>query len=219
MTSPGLSCGMWDLVPWLGIEPGPSALEACSLSHWTPGSPCNLDLKQVVAMGWETVKPTSSTKMGLAFSFRPQLSCPLFKEAPDLWQSEVACLPHMMLLYWACCHLKLAPLFDCLLPLCLFLLNLSPSKPPLTKPLLRVPVATWMCGTQRMPCALYIKGSRRMHRINRPVPQTHVFPCLLFCSLNPLIHFLFQLTQLHGCLVLGSEIPEGTHLFIILLAL
>ena len=34
------SCGlwtpsMWDLVPWPGIEPGPPALGAWSLSHWT----------------------------------------------------------------------------------------------------------------------------------------------------------------------------------------
>ena len=29
-----LSWGMWDLVPWSGIEPGPLALEAWSLSHW-----------------------------------------------------------------------------------------------------------------------------------------------------------------------------------------
>lgn len=171
-------------------------------------------------MGWETVvlrvKPTSPTKMasplGLS-SLVPSSRRPLTSK------SEAACLPHMMFLYWACCHLKLAPLFDCLLSLCLFFLNLSPSKPPPTKPLLRVPVAIWMCCTQRMPRALYIKGSPRIHCINRPVPQTHIFPCLVFCSLNPLIHFLFQLTQLHGCLVLGSEIQEGTHLFIILLAL
>ena len=31
----GLSCGMWDLVPLPGIEPGPSALEVWSLNHWT----------------------------------------------------------------------------------------------------------------------------------------------------------------------------------------
>ena len=30
-----LCCSMWDLVPWPGIEPGPPALEAKSLSHWT----------------------------------------------------------------------------------------------------------------------------------------------------------------------------------------
>ena len=30
-----LSCGMWDLVPWPEIEPGPPALGAWSLSHWT----------------------------------------------------------------------------------------------------------------------------------------------------------------------------------------
>ena len=30
-----LSGGMWDLVPWPGIEPEPPALGAWSLSHWT----------------------------------------------------------------------------------------------------------------------------------------------------------------------------------------
>ena len=30
-----LSCGMWDLVPWAGIEPEPPALGEQSLSHWT----------------------------------------------------------------------------------------------------------------------------------------------------------------------------------------
>ena len=30
-----LSCGMWDLVPWSGIEPGPPALGTWRLSHWT----------------------------------------------------------------------------------------------------------------------------------------------------------------------------------------
>ena len=29
------SCGKWDLFPWPGIEPGPPALGAWSLSHWT----------------------------------------------------------------------------------------------------------------------------------------------------------------------------------------
>ena len=32
-----LSCSMWDLVPWPGIEPGPPALGGQNLSHWTIG--------------------------------------------------------------------------------------------------------------------------------------------------------------------------------------
>ena len=32
---PGLSCSMWNLVPWPAIKPRPSALGARSLSHWT----------------------------------------------------------------------------------------------------------------------------------------------------------------------------------------
>ena len=31
------SCGMWDLGPWTEIKPGPPALEAWNLSHWTTG--------------------------------------------------------------------------------------------------------------------------------------------------------------------------------------
>ena len=38
------SCGMWDLIPWPGIEPGSHALRAQSLSHWisreVPGREC-----------------------------------------------------------------------------------------------------------------------------------------------------------------------------------
>ena len=30
-------CGMWDLVPWSGLEPRPLALGAWCLSHWTSG--------------------------------------------------------------------------------------------------------------------------------------------------------------------------------------
>ena len=37
---PGLSCGMWDLVPWPGIEPGLSALGAWKFSFWTTREVC-----------------------------------------------------------------------------------------------------------------------------------------------------------------------------------
>ena len=35
MAALGLSCSMWDLAPWPGIEPGPPALGTQSPSHWT----------------------------------------------------------------------------------------------------------------------------------------------------------------------------------------
>ena len=35
LAGPGLSCGLWDLVPGPGIKPRPPALGAQSLSHWT----------------------------------------------------------------------------------------------------------------------------------------------------------------------------------------
>ena len=34
MAVPSLICGLWDLVPWPGIEPGSPALGTWSLSHW-----------------------------------------------------------------------------------------------------------------------------------------------------------------------------------------
>ena len=35
LAMPGLSCSMQDLVPWPEIEPGPPALRAWNLNHWT----------------------------------------------------------------------------------------------------------------------------------------------------------------------------------------
>ena len=37
LAPPGLSCGMWDLIPSPGIEPGTPVLGARSLSHRTTG--------------------------------------------------------------------------------------------------------------------------------------------------------------------------------------
>ena len=42
----GLSCGMWDLVPWLGIEPWLPALGMQSHSHWTTGKSPHCLLKE-----------------------------------------------------------------------------------------------------------------------------------------------------------------------------
>ena len=35
LAMPGLSCGMWELVAWPGIEPEPSAFRAQNLSRWS----------------------------------------------------------------------------------------------------------------------------------------------------------------------------------------
>ena len=34
LTVPCLGCGMWDLVPWQGIEPRTPVLETWSINHW-----------------------------------------------------------------------------------------------------------------------------------------------------------------------------------------
>ena len=46
---PGLSCSMWDQVPWPGIEPWPPALGAQSLSRWTTREVQDLRLQSLNA--------------------------------------------------------------------------------------------------------------------------------------------------------------------------
>ena len=51
-----LSCGMWDLVPWIGLELGPPELGAWSLSHWTitevpPNTYCPSGTSALLALG------------------------------------------------------------------------------------------------------------------------------------------------------------------------
>ena len=53
----GLSCGMWALVPWPGIEPGPPALGVWDLSHWT-----TREVPQLSSFQW----PTSQIIVALA---------------------------------------------------------------------------------------------------------------------------------------------------------
>ena len=50
----GLSCGMWDLVPWPWIETGPPSLGAWSLSHWTTREVLvpSISEKQSTSCGW-----------------------------------------------------------------------------------------------------------------------------------------------------------------------
>ena len=54
MAIPGLSCSMWDLVPWPGIEPGPFALGLWSPSYWTTREvPIFCFDKRVIQAIWE----------------------------------------------------------------------------------------------------------------------------------------------------------------------
>ena len=41
-----LSCGVQDPIPWPRTEPGPPALEAWCLTHWSPEKPPNFNLKK-----------------------------------------------------------------------------------------------------------------------------------------------------------------------------
>ena len=50
----GLSCGMWDLVPWPGIEPGPTVLGEWSLSYWTPAkSQDTRFIRKIILQVWQ----------------------------------------------------------------------------------------------------------------------------------------------------------------------
>ena len=54
LATPGLSCSMWDLVPWAGIEPGPPALGLWSPSYWTTREvPIFCFDKRVIQAIWE----------------------------------------------------------------------------------------------------------------------------------------------------------------------
>ena len=51
VAAPGiLSCGMWDLVPWPGIEPRLPALEALSLNHWTTREVPSLEFRVLLLL-------------------------------------------------------------------------------------------------------------------------------------------------------------------------
>ena len=56
LTVLGLSCGMWDLVSQSGIEPGPPALGAQSLSHWNTREVLQGQVlwKTIFSMEWGT---------------------------------------------------------------------------------------------------------------------------------------------------------------------
>lgn len=154
-----------------------------------------------------------------AFSLRPQLPWNVHKEAPHLptWGralSQMLSITHAVSLL----HLSLPEvtrfiyLTTCLLLFLLFALgNHHHSECPNWETLWRA----WTCCTQ-VPSPWKTLHEESLHEGK---PHTHVFPRVVFCSLNPLIHLLFQLTQLHGCLVLGSEIQEDAHLFLTLLNL
>ena len=86
----GLSCSMWDLVPWAEIEPRPPPLGVWRLNHWTtrkiPQSPFFL-----------FAFPRAGSKPSFRFPHHPSLLSHLL---PPL-----SLLPALLL----CLHLKWAP--------------------------------------------------------------------------------------------------------------
>lgn len=155
-------------------------------------------------------EPPSSTKEGSAFVLRPQLSHRLYKEAAGLPASFPHCgLPH--LLFTALVVLEIICLIW-LLILSLSLSLLSPQSHHHQKlPSLRAPWSLDLLHHLAW-CPVYKRCSLKIRGKKGPIPHTHIFPRLVLCRLNPLVHFLLQLTQLHGCLVLGSEIQEDSRL-------
>ena len=61
-----LSCRMWDLVPWPGIEPGLSALGARSLSHW---STCGCSVAQSCLTLHEPMTAACQASLSLTISW------------------------------------------------------------------------------------------------------------------------------------------------------
>ena len=66
----GLSCGMWDLVPWWGIEPRPPALEAQSLSHWT-----TREVPKLILEGLDVSDQMKKSGKGLFWTWTWHESC------------------------------------------------------------------------------------------------------------------------------------------------
>ena len=73
-----LSWGMWDLVPWPGITPRPPALEARSLSHWTPREVPSKSLS------------IFAHKFSVSFGYWKALKCHPWRRE---WQSTLVFLP------------------------------------------------------------------------------------------------------------------------------
>ena len=84
MALQALSYGMWDLVPWPGIEPGPPALGGQSLSHWTnqkvPVAYLFITSTSLSSLGRLGNKPTSAQQMQRTGDNSPvsSVSSPLF---------------------------------------------------------------------------------------------------------------------------------------------
>ena len=81
LTAPGLSCGMWDLVPCPGIKPEFPALGVQSLSHWTTREVPQIPFYSAC---WEWVGDEVPLFPTWPPFFSPKLSCPLSK-ARGLW--------------------------------------------------------------------------------------------------------------------------------------
>ena len=83
LTALGLSCHIWDLVPWPGIEPGPPALGTWKLNHWILlyGERMSQNIKASI---WLTLK--------VAISSWQQYGC-LHPEARQ-WRKALGCSLH-----------------------------------------------------------------------------------------------------------------------------
>ena len=77
-----LSYSMWGLVPWPGIEPGPPALRALSLSHWTTGPP-----EEYPTLHFSSVTQSCPTLSNPMDCNTPGL--PVHHQLPELAQTHV----------------------------------------------------------------------------------------------------------------------------------
>ena len=90
------SCGMWDLVPWPGIEPCPLALRVWSLSHWAtrevPHCTANHFLPSCVLPTWETpISGGSPHFKGKEKAFWSQESLKILGSRPQrIWGQRIS---------------------------------------------------------------------------------------------------------------------------------
>ena len=101
LTSLGLSGGMRDPVPWPGTEPGPSALEVQSLSHWITSKSLCCYFKADECSGMLKISPWIKTDLGVA-SLQSAL------HLQQRWGQEVTQRKPLLYLSWGRCSLHTA---------------------------------------------------------------------------------------------------------------
>ena len=92
------SCSMWDLAPWLGIEPRPPALGVQSLSHWT--------IREVPLLSLEPLELRHQNRVGICPGLplqRPSWGWSGWRGCLWLWwgKGHGCVMPKLLWSFWA----------------------------------------------------------------------------------------------------------------------